>query len=499
MKSLGRLRSTNRDAPGERVTDIDSRPAETVAVTDITTDGSRIECTIDHSDGLSPFFDESPLFVEYDVDVSTLPESILSIPVLAQVCPVAWAAGADVSAPVVDRRFLDSLQAVGRALHDMYPFVQGGRVLVEDAPEWDGGDRTASRDGTRPSEDGVRIKGAGAGETDNRGISEDIGMLFTGGVDSLATYVRHRDEDPTLINVRGWLVGIDDDERWAHTKSRIEGYAERFDAETQFVRSNMLEFLDTAMLDATYKSYHDGCWYSAVGSGLGLTGLCAPLAAKEGYGTLYVAASHWDGFPIPERYDYWDGDSIPWGSDPAIDDAVAWGSTRVDHDGFELTRQDRLQVVADYAREHDPQLPIRACEASETGSNCNHCEKCFRTAFGLALAGVDPNDHGFDVDRSSFQRARSEIEAGNWLLDHHHKAYWLDFQRLVDGDIDLSIAGGQQFVEWLRDADIESYAERSTPPVHERALRAVARSTPYPVYNRLYPVYDSVQNYIGDA
>ncbi|WP_123539019.1 hypothetical protein [Halosimplex salinum] len=463
--SVGRLRATS----GEDVADTDSRSAGTVEVTDVRATGTTVECTIDYSKDLSPFFDESPFYVEYDVDVSDVPESILTIPVLAQVCPVAWAAGADVYAPVVDRRFLESLEAVGSALHEMYPFMQGGRVVVEEAAEWDGDESDA----------------------------EGTGLLFTGGVDSLSAYVRHRDEDPTLINIQGWLVGIDDDERWAHTKSRIDGYADRFGAETQFVRSNMLEFLDTAMLEASYKRYHDGCWYSAVGCGLGLLGLCAPLAAAEGYGTLYITATHWEEFPIPDEYDYWDGPSIPWGSDPTIDDEVAWGSTQAHHDAFALTRQDRLQVVADYAREYDPDLPVRACEASETGSNCNHCEKCLRTAFGLALAGVDPNDHGFDVDRSSFERARADIEAGNWLLDYHHEAYWLDLQDHIDGDVDLSTEGAQAFAEWFRTADVESYAERSSPPVHQRALRAVARSTPYPVYNRLYPVYDSVQNYVG--
>ena len=252
------------------------------------------------------------------------------------------------------------------------------------------------------------------------------------------------------------------------------------------------------MLFRSYKPHHDGSWYSAVGSGLGLTGLVAPLTVATGMERLYVAASHWDGFSAPDGHAHWDGGAMPWGSDPAIDDEVAWASTEVVHDAFDLTRQERIGVVADFAREHDPSLPVRACEASDTGDNCNDCEKCVRTAFGLAVAGVDPNDHGFDVDAETFERARSQFESGNWLLDHHHLVYWQAFQRRVDPDAIYPVEGAEEFAEWLRAVDVEAFADRSAPPALDRFLRAAARNTPYAVYDQLYPVYDSLTGYLDD-
>jgi hypothetical protein len=68
---------------------VDRRSSSHVEITDVSADGGRIESTIEYSDDLRPFFDESPFFVEYDVDVSAVPESIRSILVLAHVCPVA--------------------------------------------------------------------------------------------------------------------------------------------------------------------------------------------------------------------------------------------------------------------------------------------------------------------------------------------------------------------------------------------------------------------------
>ncbi|QLH84998.1 hypothetical protein HZS54_13880 [Halosimplex pelagicum] len=457
-----------------------------VSVDSVTADGCRIESTVSYSDDLRPFFDESPFYAEYGVDVSDLPESILTIPVLAQVCPVAWAAGADVRVPVADRRFLDSLETVGNALCAMYPFMQGGRVTAERAPEWD--DVVSGRSETAPDEDEAAPTGTGA--VSGTEPADGAGMLFTGGVDSLATYVRHRGEDPTLITIQGWVVGVDEPERWRRMRARTESFADRFGVDARFVRSNMLEFLDTAMLDARYQTHHDGAWYSAVGCGLGLLGLCAPLAVADGMGELYVAASVWEGMEPPPVVDGWDGRAMPWGTHPDIDDEVAWADSTGVHDLFELERQERIEVVADYARTHDPDLPVYSCSASEAAENCGRCEKCIRTALGLALVGLDPSDHGFDVGRESFEHAVERFEAGAWLNDQHAPYHWQTFQERLPADADLPMAGSDAFVRWLRGADFESMAGR---PARDRLVRTVARHTPYPVYERVSPLYGSVR------
>ncbi|WP_415380796.1 hypothetical protein [Halosimplex sp. TS25] len=457
------------------------RDASAVSIESVTVDGGRIESTIEYSDDLRPFFDESPFYVEYDVDVSDLPPSILSIPVLAQVCPVAWTVGADVRVPVVDRRFLDSLEAVGRALYEMYPFIEGGRVIAERAPEYE--EREGAPTG---AEDHPAAR-------DVSDATDGAGMLFTGGVDSLTTYVRHREEEPTLITVQGWVVGVDDTDRWQRMRDRTEGFAERFGVDAQFVRSNMLEFLDTTMLSAHFHDRHDGGWYSAVGSGLGLLGLCAPLAVATGMGRIYVAASVWQGIEVPPVLDHWDGVAMPWGSHPNIDDEIAWADVEGAHDAFELDRQGRIGVVADYVREHDSTLPVYSCSASEAAENCDRCEKCLRTAIGLALEGLDPADHGFDIGRDTFHRAVRKFEAGEWLNDEHAPYHWQDFQtRLSPGD-DLPMDGSEEFLRWLQDADFEAIAGS---PTRERLVRTAARHTPYPVYAAAYPLYGAVQNHL---
>lgn len=430
-----------------------------IQIQDVSASGSRVQSSLTYTGELRKFFDEEPFYVEYDTPIDDVPEAILSIPVLAHVCPVAWATGADVSVPVVDERFLESLEDVQSVLCEMYPaFMEGGAVLPGDIVD------------TSPAYDGA----------------SESGMLFTGGIDSLATYVAHRDENPTLVNVQGWVVGIEEADRWERVQRKIDDYAARFDVDAQYVRSNMLECLDTAMLNATFGPHLDGQWYSAVGGGLGLLGLCAPLTVAKGMSRLYMGATFWEGASAPDVVEHWDGRAFPWGSHPDIDDNVAWGRTRAVHVGFERNRQERIETIADYVRETGSDLTVRSCSKSAVGENCNRCEKCVRTGLGLAVAGLDPNDHGFDLDGAAFDHAIEQFESGGWLTTEHAPYYWQYYQQRIDADQDLPIPGSGAFTRWLQDADFQSMTGM---PNRERALRAMLRNTPYPLYSRVRALY----------
>lgn len=428
-------------------------------IQDVSARGSRLQSSFTYSRELQQFFDQEPFYVEYDVSVSDVPEAILSIPVLAHVCPVAWATGADVSVPVVDEQFLESLKEVQSVLCEMYPaFMEGGDIVPETVVD------------TTPAYD----------------EASETGMLFTGGVDSLSTYVAHRDENPTLVNVQGWVVGIDESDRWNRVQSRIDDYAARFGVDARYVRSNMLECLDTAMLDATFGPHHDGQWYSAVGGGLGLLGLCAPLSIANDWGRLLAGATLWEDAPTPDVVHHWDGRAFPWGSHPDIDDKVAWGRTKGTHVGFELNRQERIDVIADYVRKEDASLAVRSCSNSEIGENCNRCEKCIRTGLGLALAGLDPNDYGFSLDRAAFEYAIDQFEKGAWLTTQHAPYYWQYYQQQIGTEQELPVSGSDRFVRWLQDADFESFTGM---PDRERAVQTALRNTPYPLYSQIRRLY----------
>jgi len=419
-----------------------------VTVDEVTATDTTLRATVTTSGRVGRFVTDDPFVADYGVDIAAVPESLLVVPVLAHVCPVAWATGATVAVDRVDAAFLDSLRHVGQRLCEMYPsFMQGGRIVCEE------------------SVDGSHDPGERAGSA----------LLFTGGVDSTATYVRHESEQPDLISVRGWVMR--DRDRWQRNREFFADFAAERGLDAHFVESNMLSFLATPLLQAHFQRYLDGAWYSSVGHGLGLLGLCAPLTAAADIGRLYIAATHTEEW------------TRPWGSHPTIDDHVQWSGTAATHDGYESTRQEKIETIADYVDRHSREITLRTCVHAEGPQNCSHCEKCYRTIVGLLLAGLDPNDHGYDYDAATVAAIRDTFDSGEKHLSAQKRYHWETLQDAAREVETIEAPGGAELLGWLRDADFGASVEQSTRPLGQRLLQATARQVPTSVYATLYPVY----------
>ncbi len=411
--------------------------------------GTTLECAIEPSRELRRFFSGEPFRAEYDVSIEDVPEGILAIPALAQLCPVAWTRGADVYVDEVDARFAHALADVEATLRGMYPeFIEGGELYAR---------RTV-----------------GAEPEDRSGH----GLLFTGGVDSTAAYVRRREAAPTPIAVRGWTIGPEpaDDGKWATLRERVSAFAAERGLEAAFVAANPLEALDHPMLLAHFSRHVDGGWYSSVGHGLGLLGLCAPLAYARGMGELSIAATHWEGV------------DLEWGSRPEIDERVRWTGTDCRHEVYDLTRQERLDLIADYVRTDAPGLALQTCNVRLDG-NCSECEKCYRTSIGLRLAGLDPNDHGYRFEDADYRIVREAFEDGSWILGEDERLMWADIRERVR-ETEPRSAPERAFFEWLESVDLGGLVGAAGRPLGHRLLQAGARNAPTPVYRGLYPVWD---------
>ena len=422
-----------------------------IVIDTVSADDRTLEATVRTSGDLERFVTGEPFRTEYDVPIEDVPEGVLAIPVLAHVCPVAWANGADVYVESVDATFATALNDVEASLCAMYDFLEGGTLYAKETIDAD------------PEAGG------------------ESGLLFTGGVDSTCSYVRHREESPTLISIRGWTITPDraDDKKWEQLCTRVSRFAENHDCETAFVESNMLTALDHPLLLAHYKRFVDGAWYSSVGHGLGLLGLCAPMAYARGISDLYVAATHWEGI------------DLEWGSRPDIDGNVRWTGTQCHHDGYELTRQERLDVIADYVESEAPDLQLQTCNDRMDG-NCGRCEKCYRTAVGLRLAGLDPTAHGYSFEDADYDELRRSLDDRKWVLGHDERHMWADI-RARARETEPTTPAERAFFEWLDDVALDDLVAESGSPLADRLLRAGARNAPTGVYRGLYPAYTTAK------
>jgi hypothetical protein len=180
--------------------------------------------------------------------------------------------------------------------------------------------------------------------------------FFSGGVDSLYTFLEKGQEVSALLHIRGFdyrrenepLVREIDDANERFVRSRGKTLA--------IVGSNLRDLYDSLGMHANV--YHGGH--------LASVGLAA------GFSRVYVPSTlTWD-------------ELLPWGSHPVTDSL--WGSESVQfvNHGADATRVDKLRRLG--ADQEALEL-VRVC-ASNVAYSCGVCEKCLRTRAGLRVLGL---------------------------------------------------------------------------------------------------------------
>jgi hypothetical protein len=416
-----------------------------LVVEDVVVEGNRVTVDYRRSGFMRKLVRGGPFYAQYDVSIESVPDSLAVIPFLAAVSPVAWVSGSEVVVEIVDEVFLHSLRRVKEVLRGFYP--------------------------------GLGFTGSVKGE----GVKLDIGcnfsrsgLLFSGGVDSISSFIAHEGEEPVLITVKGSDVRVFMEEAWGNTVRWVKEFAVAEGVEHRVVESNFREILNELMIYAYFGEEIGYDWYGRVMHGLALTGLCAPVSVRCGLSRVYIAATHSVDNPVA------------WGSCPDIDNNIRWGGTRVVHDGYMFSRQERVIRIAEHYLGDG--VYIRSCYRSGDGLNCCDCEKCYRTIVGLVLAGVDPGDFGFMVGPGTFSGVKDDLLGGRFRFGEDELYMWRDLQRSIEvgGDQRPEV---ERFLRWLRDVDLGEFVDPE--PVGVGALGLV-RYLPAWLLAKLVEVLDWV-------
>ncbi len=415
-----------------------------LVVEDIVVEGHRVTVDYRRSGFIRKLVKRGPFYAEYDVSIESVPDSLAVIPFLSAVSPVAWVSGSEVVVEMVDEVFLHSLRRVKEALRGFYP----------------GLGFTGS------------VTGRGVKSVELTGF-HGSGLLFSGGVDSISSFIAHRGEEPVLITVKGSDVRVFMEEAWGNTVKQVREFAVAEGVKHRVVESNFREILNELMIYAYFGEEVGYDWYGRVMHGLALTGLCAPVSVHFGLGRVYIAATHSVDNPVA------------WGSCPDIDNCIRWGETRMVHDGYMLSRQERVIRIAEHYGEG---VYIRSCYRSEDGLNCSRCEKCYRTIVGLVLAGVEPRDFGFMVEPSTFSEIRDDLQGGRFRFGEDELYMWQDLQKSI-GVIEDQSPEVEEFLRWLRDVDLEEFVDEE--PQGSGALGLV-KFLPAGFVAKLVEVFDAV-------
>lgn len=208
----------------------------------------------------------------------------------------------------------------------------------------------------RPAEIFAAMRAPAAG---GAAAPRGVASFFSGGVDSFASVLAHREELSALLLVHGFDVALDDRALWDTTVSRLRAAAEAIGLPLHTVETNVRVVLDRA-----------GDW-----------GLLTHGAALASVALLSQAAYHT--ILVPSSYSY--NDLFPWGSHPLLDPLWSTEALTVIHDGAHCTRTDKVRAIAasPVALAH-----LRVCWQNHQPYNCGVCEKCVRTMVNLELCGA---------------------------------------------------------------------------------------------------------------
>ena len=270
----------------------------------------------------------------------------------------------------------------------------------------------------------------------NRFNGERYGLLFSGGVDSLTSFIRHKDKHPDLFTVWGADIPVYENDFWRKVRNRISFFASQEGLNVHFIKTNMKQLLNQRLLARDYKL--EG-WWGPVSHGLMLLGLVAPLTTK-GIGTVLIAS--------PGRGIKDDAVNL------LIDSNVSWADVRVIVDGYDLSRHEKIKYII----KHPEYLSsLRVCYSQHSNYNCGRCEKCLRTITALVLEGIDPKNCNFDVDEKIFRYIKDCLVKGKLKLLEDEIFMWRDIQKHIPEQYNNDMPGSKEFFMWFKGFDLSKY------------------------------------------
>jgi hypothetical protein len=394
---------------------------------------------------MSKFFSSDRLVVEYSEDIDFVDASIQRIPALASIVTLAWCVGADIYLESLDSKFLDCLDKVKLVMKKWYPHLSFETEIV-----------------TKPVKNNYK--------------SSRYGLLFTGGVDSTSSYLKYRKEDLILISVSGEGTSIDKQMQDDKLLTPISNKKEKL----YLIKTNVEQIVNERLV---YEKFGLN-WWMNLSHGILLSGHCAPLAVAKNVGTIVLASSFTRDF------------NYPWGSHPLIDNNICWGDTKVVHDGFDTSRQEKIMYIIKEAVEETGKFPsLRVCSRFQlTGKNCGKCEKCCRTIVGLLSEGIDPKKCGFIIRSDSLDYIKKVLQKGDFfgrrglserpakLINRLYPIFeWEDIHRHIPKFFEHDLYGSREFFEWFRTVDIHKKAL-------EIKLSQIPRLLIYSYFDFLAPV-----------
>ena len=211
------------------------------------------------------------------------------------------------------------------------------------------------------------------------------GSLFSGGVDSYFTALRHNKDSALvtsipiddLLCVWGFDIPLKNVDAFWRMRDVLKSAAHQLGKELIDVATNLRE---TRWLMSGYGPLSHGAALASVG-----------LTLEKRYSKILIPGTH--------AYD----NLMPNGSHPLTDPLFSTSRTRIIHDGAGFDRVEKTEFIA---KSKVARQSLRVCWESHTDKNCQSCNKCYRTMMTLMLFGALKGCATFDESNLEMTKIR---------------------------------------------------------------------------------------------
>ena len=205
--------------------------------------------------------------------------------------------------------------------------------------------------------------------------------MFSAGVDSMHSLVKHESELTSALMIAGFDMEPDSDQV-QQSRERNRKLLESRGKALHFVGSNL------RLWSQEFGVYRP----------LAYSGYLAAVALLFGARRVYIPSGFPYGFPTFD------------GSQPYLDLFWSNGRTQTSQTGAEADRTEKLRMIS---TDEDLMTALRVCLRSQN-ENCGKCVKCLRTMVTLRILGV----------QGPFPRMIDPVEIPRLKLDHDHELYF---------------------------------------------------------------------------
>lgn len=400
---------------------LNSQTMNSIILEKIEVNGSSVSYKIKISESLKKYFSTDTLFIDYGEDITSIPKSILSIPFIGTLITFSWITDSVLWIKEIDETYYESTKKLKLAFQELYPgFKLSGRLV--------------------PAKIVPNVLNE---HQPNKSI-----LLFSGGIDAHTTYIRNKTKELTLCNIQGWYKSPEERNQVAEADfNDISAFATMHSCTTAFLKSNFAQLINNRF-DKDFRSKTgDSYWHGFLHS-TAFIALAIPIAYFHSIPQILIASS----FTI--------GDERICASYPTTDSCHYFANTGyTTHDGFELSRQDKIALIVKHQKNSGQPYPIRVCSFND--HNCCTCEKCFRTILGIIAENGNLADFDFNIKQplAKFYNDHMNNHLDQFGIRNEMISHWPHIIKRMKEN--YQSINEKEFVDWFLNYDFKKNRKKA--------------------------------------